>query len=748
LTRSDDNQHTTTTAYDADDRLTSKTDPLGRVWTYEYDPNGNKTKVTDANGNATGNPSDGITTYAYDAVNRLSGIDYSDSTPDVTYVYDLAGRKTSMTDTAGTVGYAYDDSDRLISVTRSSGGFTYGYDTAGRLNARTYPDGTVTSYAYDDDSRLAAVTAGTDTTGYSYDAAGRLTATAYPNGWTEQRSYDNADRLSDIRSVNGANTLAVATYTRDNAGNPTQIVRDGVTETYAYDTADRITGACYGGQLASCAAGSKITYSYDRVGNRTSQTKFGTTRTYAYDNADELTSTTTGGNTTTYSYDADGQQTGQGTKTFTYDLAGRLTQVADGATTLASYTYDGDGNRLTKTASSTTTTYWWDENNDLPQLAVEMQGATVLRSYQYGSGLISMTSGGSAYYFHHDALGTISAVTKGSGAIEWTYTYTPYGEARQTTKVDPSAPDNPIQYTGELIDPETGFYDLRARVFSPSEGRFLTVDPAPDEPGDSELGDYLYANDMPFVLSDPSGARPVGDDEPGSQPGHPCPDGSWRFDPCPTPAAPTDSGQPQDNSVPTHPGDKPPDSPPPRDPLPLRASCGGPRCDAVAGPPEKEEVDPAGADGKYTADQFYGKSAKEKARMAAFNELINILQNPEIEFKQNAGKVLWDLVNFAKKAGWDIDFIGKAYTSPPNVGFRPVRFTKPGTQGSVFIEMRATSENYAGGKQGKYAPTKPGQFYLKANRPDPFSGGAETKPERVGLRGTPPFNPPWLRATK
>jgi YD repeat-containing protein len=120
---------------------------------------GNKTKVTDANGNATsGDPNDGITTYSYDSVNRLTGVDYSDSTPDVTYTYDLAGRKTSMTDGGGTVGYGYDSSDRLTSVTRSGSGFSYSYDSAGRLAARTYPDGTATSYSYDDDSRLSTAT--------------------------------------------------------------------------------------------------------------------------------------------------------------------------------------------------------------------------------------------------------------------------------------------------------------------------------------------------------------------------------------------------------------------------------------------------------------------------------------------------------------------------------------------------------------------------------------------------------------
>jgi RHS repeat-associated protein len=282
----------------------------------------------------------------------------------------------------------------------------------------------------------------------------------------------------------------------------------GGTEYYAYDNADRITAACYGGQVATCASGSKITYAYDKVGNRTSQTKFGTTTSYSYDAGDELTSTTTGGTTTTYTYDNDGQQTAQGTKTFAYDLAGHLTQAANSGTTLASFTYDGNDNRLTKTANSVTTSYAWDENNDLPMLATEKQGSTVLRDYAYGDQLLQMNAAGASFYYHHDNLGSVAAITKSTGATEWTYTYTPYGEPRQTTKVDPNAPNNPIQYTSELLDSETALYDLRARIYNPEDGRFLSLDPLPESPGDPAIGDYVYVADAPTTATDPSGQMP------------------------------------------------------------------------------------------------------------------------------------------------------------------------------------------------------------------------------------------------
>jgi RHS repeat-associated protein len=512
--RTDPLLHTTTTVYDELNRLSWKTDPLGRKYTYTYDPAGNLSKTVDANGNATITPTtDGTTTYGYDQDNRLTSIDYSDTTPDVSYGYDLAGNRTTMTDGAGSQSYGYDNSNRLTSVVRGTQSFSYGYDTAGRLANRTYPDGSQTSYGYDDDSRLTTATKSGNTTTYSYDAADRLTATAYPNGWTQQRTYDAANRITDIRSVKGFQTLAVASYARDNVGNPTQIIRDNVTETYTYDARDRITAACYGGQIATCPTGSLITYGYDEVGNRTTENRYGTSTTYTYDAADQLTQTTSGAQNTNYTYDQNGDETQAGNRTFTYDLANRVINISDNGSTTASFSYDGNGNRLSKTAAGQTINYLWDENQSLPQLAVEKNGASVLRSYSYGLSLISITGGTSTGYLHTDDLGSTAAITSQSGAIQWTYTYDPYGRARSQTKVDPTAADNTTGFTGQTLDNETGLYDLRARLYDPSTGRLLSTDPKPESPDGPALNDYGYAAEQPTTLADPSGMKPVCEDD-------------------------------------------------------------------------------------------------------------------------------------------------------------------------------------------------------------------------------------------
>jgi YD repeat-containing protein len=62
-----------------------------------------------------------------------------------------------------------------------------------------------------------------------------------------------------------------------------------------------------------------------------------------------------------YSYDLNGNLTGDGTKTFEWDAENRLTAVKQGAAALASFAYDGQGRRAQKTAGGVSRTYVYDD---------------------------------------------------------------------------------------------------------------------------------------------------------------------------------------------------------------------------------------------------------------------------------------------------------------------------------------------------------------------------------------------------
>src|SRR5205085_7241295 len=122
--------------------------------------------------------------------------------------------------------------------------------------------------------------------------------------------------------------------------------------------------------------------------------------------------------------------------TFSYDLVDRLTSTTSGSTT-TTYTYDGDGNRLqasTGSQASKKTNYLWDTSFNLPQLALERDGNNaLLRRYVYGANRISMTTGGAAYYYHYDNLGSVANVTSSTGASQGTEVYEPFGAIRTET---------------------------------------------------------------------------------------------------------------------------------------------------------------------------------------------------------------------------------------------------------------------------------------------------------------------------
>lgn len=510
ISRTDANNHTTSYAYDTEHELTRLTDPLSRVWTYGYDADGNRTSSVDAMANAAANPALGTTTYTYDALDRPTAITYSDGTHGITYSYDTAGNLATMGDAAGSLTYSYDADGNLTAATRGTSSFAYSYDSLGNLSSLTYPDGTNTTYGYDNASEITSQTTAGSTTSYGYDADGRLTTTTLPaaNGYTATRTYDNAGWLTQLVNAKNGTALSSFAYTRNAAGEPTELTKTTGIQSYGYDSVGRLTRVCY--QASTCDPGSaSISWTYDPIGNRLSETRSTGTTTYNYDAADQLTQTSGPSGTTSYSYDADGRRTAAGTSSYVWNLANELTQATVGGTA-AAYSYDGNGDRLSAASGGQTTNYLWNEQPGLQQLATETAAnGNLLRRYLYnpdGSPLSLTTSAGGFNYLQ-DGLGSTANLTSGSGTTEWTYNYEPFGVIRSVTQNDPNAPANPLQFTGQYSDPTTGHYNLRARQYDPTTGAFLSPDPAPFGSAVPYASAYGYANGNPTLYTDPSGAR-------------------------------------------------------------------------------------------------------------------------------------------------------------------------------------------------------------------------------------------------
>lgn len=130
---------------------------------------------------------------------------------------------------------------------------------------------------------------------------------------------------------------------------------------------------------------------------------------------------------------------------------------------------------------------------------------SVLARYTYGTDRLAMVRGAATWTCHHDAHGSVRALTGDTGAITDTYAYDAYGATIART----GSTENPYRYSGERLD-ASGLYHLRARSYDPSLGRFTTRDSfAGRAQSPRTLHRYLYAGDDPVNAIDPTGLETV-----------------------------------------------------------------------------------------------------------------------------------------------------------------------------------------------------------------------------------------------
>jgi RHS repeat-associated protein len=212
-------------------------------------------------------------------------------------------------------------------------------------------------------------------------------------------------------------------------------------------------------------------YSYNSsTGNLASNA--GVSYTYGSSAHQHAVTSTSNGNS--YSYDANGNMTSRTvrgvTYTLTYDAENRLVGITQGEDVLATYTYDGNGNRVKAWVSSGSLTTAYIGNY------FEWSGSTgTMKKYYYASGQrVAMRTGtinSVLNYLLGDHLGSTSITTDSSGGRTAELRYYPWGGSRYAYQTTPTT----YRYTGQR-EAEIGLYYYGARFYDPALGRFNQAD--------------------------------------------------------------------------------------------------------------------------------------------------------------------------------------------------------------------------------------------------------------------------------
>ena len=291
----------------------------------------------------------------------------------------------------------------------------------------------------------------------------------------------------------GQNTLLSYSYGYDKMDNiKTRNTQDG-NYAYNYDDLYRLNNV-------QKDANQTESYTYDQVGNRLTSI---TATDWTFNANNELQSYYG----VTYQYDANGNTTQKNNngqiQNYIYSVDNRLVEVQDASgNSIARYTYDPFGRRISKTVGGTTTYFLYSDEGLIGEY--DSAGNEIV-TYGYkpnstwSTDPLFMKQGTNYYFYHNDHLGTPKMLTDISGAVVWSATYDAFGKA---TVDAGSTVVNNLRFPGQYYDAETGLHYNWNRYYEPTTGRYVTTDPIGFEGEDENIYRYVWNDSINWYDED------------------------------------------------------------------------------------------------------------------------------------------------------------------------------------------------------------------------------------------------------
>ncbi|MBL8087437.1 MAG: hypothetical protein JNM85_05110, partial [Chthonomonas sp.] len=274
------------------------------------------------------------------------------------------------------------------------------------------------------------------TISYTWRDNGQANTRTEPGSVVTTFGYDSYGRPVQIARSESGGWNDTTDYTYDSSGRINkQTFGNGTYEQYGYDSRSRLYSVTL--KNSSNTTLRSQTMNYDPVGNLSSKSVDSVTTSYAYDDIDQLLSETRSGWSQEYTYDWNGNRltkklNGTTVQNFSYDSSDKLVANAYGT-----ITYDAAGRPTAYPTASGTRTFQWDYDSRLTGMSAP-GSATITTTHSYngmGARVGTSTSSWSRTDLRSGTSVLAPVVSSSSGSSSQAAKYVP-GVAERRNGVD------------------------------------------------------------------------------------------------------------------------------------------------------------------------------------------------------------------------------------------------------------------------------------------------------------------------